>query len=259
MPYANVFLWHGSALYLGQGRDSSIHQHNLIQIGVSFTDPFAIALPDTPEAAYQSFIVAPNTLHRILSANRTTLFAWTEPESFAGHHLLAYLDTQKTNLCPLPHHLTTQLSWPVLESIASCQEATIMFQHLMQEIMPGPPVTAVYDERIQQIIALLKQKEFIRDIAAISQLANTVHLSPSRLRHLFKQQIGLSLQQYLLWQRLLHAMQAGAAGMSLTEAAHSAGFADSAHLSRTFRRTFGLTPSEIFNDSHSVQVYACQG
>ncbi|MGL1806988.1 helix-turn-helix domain-containing protein [Vibrio parahaemolyticus] len=28
--------------------------------------------------------------------------------------------------------------------------------------------------------------------------------------------------------------------MSLTEAAHAAGFADSAHFSRAFKRTFGL-------------------
>jgi AraC family transcriptional regulator len=38
----------------------------------------------------------------------------------------------------------------------------------------------------------------------------------------------------------------GDAPISLTEAAHMAGFADSAHLSRTFRATFGVTPSLLF-------------
>jgi AraC-like DNA-binding protein len=36
-----------------------------------------------------------------------------------------------------------------------------------------------------------------------------------------------------------------AAGGSLTDAAHEAGFADSAHLSRTFRRMFGVAPSSL--------------
>jgi AraC-like DNA-binding protein len=36
-----------------------------------------------------------------------------------------------------------------------------------------------------------------------------------------------------------------AAGASLTEAAHEAGFADSAHFSRTFRRTFGLPAASL--------------
>lgn len=34
-------------------------------------------------------------------------------------------------------------------------------------------------------------------------------------------------------------------GSSLTEAAHAAGFADSAHFSRTFRRMFGVAPASL--------------
>jgi AraC-like DNA-binding protein len=35
------------------------------------------------------------------------------------------------------------------------------------------------------------------------------------------------------------------AGHSLTEAAYQGGFADAAHFSRTFRRMFGLPPSQL--------------
>ena len=34
-------------------------------------------------------------------------------------------------------------------------------------------------------------------------------------------------------------------GGSWTEAAHEAGFADSAHLSRTFKRMFGMNPATL--------------
>ena len=40
-------------------------------------------------------------------------------------------------------------------------------------------------------------------------------------------------------------------GASLTEAAHLAGFADSAHLSRTFRAMFGVAPSLLFKSGHA--------
>ena len=36
-----------------------------------------------------------------------------------------------------------------------------------------------------------------------------------------------------------------AGGSPLTRAAHEAGFSDSAHLSRTFRRMFGVAPTAL--------------
>ena len=38
-----------------------------------------------------------------------------------------------------------------------------------------------------------------------------------------------------------------AAGLTLTEVAHAIGFADLAHLSRTFKKYFDLTPSFLSN------------
>jgi len=53
-----------------------------------------------------------------------------------------------------------------------------------------------------------------------------------------------------LWLRLMRAVERFAAGASLTDAAHEAGFADSAHLSRTFRRMFGIAAGSLRVSSH---------
>lgn len=42
-----------------------------------------------------------------------------------------------------------------------------------------------------------------------------------------------------------------AQGRSLTEVAHEAGFADSAHLTKTFQATLGLKPSQLVNPRHT--------
>jgi AraC family transcriptional regulator len=63
--------------------------------------------------------------------------------------------------------------------------------------------------------------------------------------HLFVEQTGLPFRTYLLWLRLTKAVESMAAGASLTEAAHEAGFADSAHFSRTFRRMFGVAAAAL--------------
>jgi AraC-like DNA-binding protein len=49
----------------------------------------------------------------------------------------------------------------------------------------------------------------------------------------------------VLWRRLLLAVQRLEGGDSVTAAAHAAGFADAAHLSRSFRKVIGAAPSEL--------------
>ncbi len=50
--------------------------------------------------------------------------------------------------------------------------------------------------------------------------------------------------------RLRAAMDAARGGANPTEAAHAAGFADGAHLTRTFRAMFGITPSRALGGTH---------
>jgi AraC family transcriptional regulator len=74
-------------------------------------------------------------------------------------------------------------------------------------------------------------------------------LLTSRFGHLFIEQTGCVFRAYVLWLRLNVDMRAAMAGRSWTVAAHEAGFADSAHLSRTFRRMFGIAPAMLIIDS----------
>jgi AraC-like DNA-binding protein len=55
----------------------------------------------------------------------------------------------------------------------------------------------------------------------------------------------MGLRQYILWRRFVSVWQHRMDGASLAAAAHAAGFADSAHLTRTSRRMFGIAPSAM--------------
>lgn len=76
-------------------------------------------------------------------------------------------------------------------------------------------------------------------------MAAEAFLSPSRFRHLFVEQTGMALRPYILWRRFLRVWDLLAEGESLSTAAHRAGFADAAHLTRTSRRMFGFPPSAL--------------
>jgi AraC-like DNA-binding protein len=81
------------------------------------------------------------------------------------------------------------------------------------------------------------------DAAAVTIAAHAAGLSASRFQHLFTREVGVPFRRYRGWQRLRGAIRAAASGLSLTDAAYAAGFADQAHFSRTFRATFGAPPS----------------
>jgi AraC-like DNA-binding protein len=74
------------------------------------------------------------------------------------------------------------------------------------------------------------------------ELASTAALSISQLERLFSGTLELSVRRLVLWQRLRVALQLALGGASLTEAALLAGFADSAHFTRSVRRQFGMPP-----------------
>jgi AraC family transcriptional regulator len=77
----------------------------------------------------------------------------------------------------------------------------------------------------------------------LKQVAGVACLSPSRFRHLFNEQTGMGLRQYVLWRRFVSVWEHRMNGASLSTAAHAAGFADSAHLTRASRRMIGIPPS----------------
>jgi len=80
----------------------------------------------------------------------------------------------------------------------------------------------------------------------LTRVADQVHLSADRLGRLVNEQLGLPFAAYVRWARLRAALVAVAfEGRSFTDAAHAAGFSDSAHLSRVTREMFGMTPTDM--------------
>lgn len=99
------------------------------------------------------------------------------------------------------------------------------------------------DPRWEAVLAWLEQA--LETSVRVEDAAEAVGLSSSRFMHWFAEASGLTFRAYIRWLRLQRAVRTLSDGSTLTEAAHLAGFADSAHLTRTFVATFGVRPAPL--------------
>jgi AraC-like DNA-binding protein len=258
---AHYFLKQGQILYIGRGGISDLHQHHMIQLGISLGRPIKIRYsPTAIYQLYQNIIINSNVPHQVVAAGKLPIiFLWIDPESEIGHHLrhTYFNKTQAIQIAPQKLEPILPILAQTALEIETCTEAEALTKIILQVIEPSKAQLALLDPRVLQTIELLKAQHKQDDSFSLEQLAAEVYLSPSRLMHLFREQIGLPIRRYSLWQHMLNALLEMARGRSLTEAAHDAGFADSAHMTRTFRMMFGIKPSELFKNSRFVQVISC--
>lgn len=70
-------------------------------------------------------------------------------------------------------------------------------------------------------------------------------ISPVHLRALFRRDSGRTISQHTRARRMLEALRELDRGSSVTTTAHRVGFADTSHLSRTARASFGMPLREL--------------
>ena len=81
---------------------------------------------------------------------------------------------------------------------------------------------------------------------SVAAAAARVRLSESRLTHLMTDTLGLAPRDFRTWFKLRRAVHATLLGdANLTHAAHAAGFADSAHFTRTCKKLMGVRPAQM--------------
>ncbi|MBU1819040.1 MAG: AraC family transcriptional regulator [Gammaproteobacteria bacterium] len=108
------------------------------------------------------------------------------------------------------------------------------------------------DPRVAHSLRTLRSPQDAR--LARDGLALGVQLSPSRFNHLFRAEMGVSLRSYRVWSQVRLALAGLAVSPRLTDAALHGDFSDSAHFSRMFRQTFGMTPSSVLKPLKEVVV-----
>jgi AraC family transcriptional regulator len=97
---------------------------------------------------------------------------------------------------------------------------------------------------------LVRAVEYIQDQLdadlTVSGIAQAVGMSPYYFTRLFKESTGQPPHQYVVEARVRKAKELLTTGkFNVSEAAHHVGFVDQSHLTRHFKRVFGLPPKRL--------------
>jgi AraC-like DNA-binding protein len=241
-----VCFWPGGSLWIGTAlRGADAHAHHAIQIPLALDGAVRFRRASDPEwTTYRGCMIPPDLPHAFDASGETVAHLFVDPETVEGHALRSRLAAYDIVALPEPEReaacdaLTRAWAGP-----RSCHALAPVAREVIRSLAGTLPQHVSTDPRVLGAIELIRAR--IGGPVALGEVARELNISPSRLRHLFVDEVGLPFRTYVLWQRLFRVFDARTAGATLTEAALAAGFADAAHMTRTFRRMFGMAPSAL--------------
>jgi AraC family transcriptional regulator len=243
-----VMLWSGGSLWIGReaGRVER-HAHHAVQIALAMDSAFLMRDDRADWREHAGAIVMPHRPHQFDGCGHGVAQIFVEPETALGRAIVQRHAAEA--IADLPRDTAQALVSPLRAAYRTkANDATLatLAQHAIAALAGPLPSLSATDPRINRVIAWLRQR--LDSSVSLGDAARVAHLSPSRFRHLFVAQTGVSFRAYLLWARVETAVAAAMGGQSWTAAAQDAGFADSAHLSRTCRRMFGIAPVTLIRE-----------
>lgn len=243
--HGRIVVWEGLSAWIlsappGQRYPrTDFHAHHALQLTLALTGTIDFDC-DSGRASSPAIAIAPDARHAFQGTG-CVAHVFVDPDGQAGRQLVRTLCSNGAIA-----HIPGALLGDVPARLHACfedrtqadDEVRRAIDDLIARVSGDSVRVPRADPRVAKVIAWVRSR--VDESVSLADVAAIAGLSEGRTRHLFVEQTGLSFRTFLLWLRLTRAVELFAEGASLTDAAHQAGFSDSAHLSRTFRRMFGI-------------------
>lgn len=245
----NLFMWENRTLIFGSVAYLGLHSMGTFAINVGMYQPFYLKTVDGSYQPYRCAIIPAGCDHELFCNGNVIASLMIEKNSADFMRLKKRFSFSSTTITPVD-----DVEWiDVFQTIYQENLTKTQIQQLIDKLLNVEmEMTHQLDPRIDSIMQTIRLDsgtEFSQEY-----LANTVGLSPSRFRHLFREQSDIPYSRYKIWRRVITAMETLHKVDNLTHAAMEAGFTDSAHFNRCFRATFGVNPSLMFKNMDRFDV-----
>lgn len=216
--------------------DTEFHKHPAIEIIIAKTGSFSIWTDTNKYENLVSAIIPANQKHKVHSKNGELKIIMIE------HHDKFVIETCKLSGLDLSKGYFAQ---------SNSSRLTSLLENLVYEINAGH-TKIEYDFRITETIEYLNKND-LEYALMVKTLRAITNLSESRLSHLFKSTIGISLKRYLIWSKLKSTIYKHLEFKDdLFTALVKSGFYDQPHFSKNFKNMLGVKPSKAYN-SRNIQ------
>lgn len=245
-PFAFV-AWDGGCLFVGSaGGIVASHAHYALQIAFGSEPGIRFRTREQdPWVEYAGAIIPSRQPHSMdVTRVGMNVVLFVEPETPVGRAITER--HLRHGIAAIPHDVVAEVAPPLFSAFADQRSRAGVeraARQVIHALSGGVEPSVVTDERILRVMAHIKSH--VDQPIVLEDVADVACLSPSRCRHLFMEQTGVGLRAYVLWRRFMRVWELLSDGASLSTAAHAAGFADAAHLSRTSRSVFGFPPSAM--------------
>jgi AraC-like DNA-binding protein len=256
-PSTHIYYWPRSFILFSRDfEQNKPYQRISTTLIVSIGGEFAIETGDRGAIACAGIVLGPAAKRMSLRiAEPGALIIEAAPNTVEQYALMQFLRHAPTRVLDED---TLQALRAELRPYGSVEnwspEVAQCFHQQAIAVVAPLPDTIKSDARVQQVLEHLESEPL--DEVSIAGLALRMGLSESRLRSLVRRQLSCSLSQYVRWLAAWRTLVHWRPGVTLTDAAHAAGFHDLSHANHTFNEMFGLSPSRVLRPEQ-VRLVAC--
>ncbi len=231
--------------------NSSAHSHGMIQFFICLEDALEIKV-GKEKINCSCILVNKNIRHSFKANNKVHFTCVIEPVSDMGMRLNDLLEGKE-------YYVLNDSKADEIKKLALPMKNTFdieTYSALMLQIYDSLDITYAEKQFDDRILAFLKMLEGCScDEHSIEEYANKLCISASRWSHLFSEQVGITLKNYLTLHQLEKAFKDLLAGKRITEASLDAGFDSPSHFAATVKRLMGLPARNTIKDSEFLKVY----
>lgn len=250
-PKPGAWVWPAAMIVWGPGSTAARHSHHCVQLVMVLKGKLRIRRG--PAAAWRNCgaaLVRPDADHEVDARGSTFLIGFVDPESELG---TALRERIKGDISCVPE--TEVEHWRL--SLGSTLTQMRVERWVRQDLLDGRRHATIHPG-VRRVLKYLRENLGRGKPLSLKALAHISGVSAARLMHVFTESLGVPIRPYILWLRLQRACYELMNGATATEAAQIAGFSDSAHQTRTFRRMLGTTPTELLNRKTMSQGLSIQ-